>query len=76
MTIDVSAQIDAGERTSLPPPRAFGETNTLTLPRHRGAGARRGVAARVVASASEADASLTVRASLVAADCSALTLTF
>lgn len=76
MTIDASARIDAGERAALPPPRPFGETNTLTvaLPRGRRANATRGVAARIVEAASEPGA--TVRAAVVAADPSAMTLTF
>lgn len=76
MTIDASAQIDAGERGALPPPRPFGETNTLTvaLPRSRRTGATRGVAARIVEAASEPGA--TLRASVVPADPSPMTLTF
>jgi hypothetical protein len=76
MTIDASAGIDAGERAALPPPRAFGETNTLTvaIPRGRRAGPARRDAPRDVNAASEPGA--TVRASVVACDAGAMTLTF
>jgi hypothetical protein len=76
MTIDASAQIDAGERAALPPPRPFGETNTLTVasPRDRRGRLTGPMAARFVEVATEPGA--TVRASVVAADPSAITLTF
>jgi hypothetical protein len=77
MTIDVFAPIAPAERTALPPPRAFGETNTLTLPpRARRGAASRGVVARLQEAASAADPTLTTRISVVAADASAVTITF
>jgi hypothetical protein len=76
MTIDASAQIDAGERAALPPPRPFGETNTLTVasPRDRRGRHTRPLTARLVEVTTDPGA--TVRASVVAADPSAITLTF
>jgi hypothetical protein len=76
MTIDVSAQVDTAERASLPPPRAFGEMSTLTLPRGRRAGASRGAVARVVEPADSASTATGLRTSVVAADSTSLTLTF
>jgi hypothetical protein len=76
MTIDVSAQVDTAERASLPPPLAFGEMNTLTLPRGRRAGASRGAVAQVVEPAGSAPRAGGLRTSVVAADSTSLTLTF
>jgi hypothetical protein len=76
MTIDVSAQVDTAERASLPPPRAFGEMNTLTLPRGRRAGASRGSVAHALEAAASAPTVAALRTSVVAADPTSLTLTF
>lgn len=75
MNIELSEAVTAAEGTSLPPPRRFGETNTMTLPRGRRAAAQRGMMARVIEAAAAGEPGHT-RTAVVAADASPLTITF
>jgi hypothetical protein len=76
MTIEVSSPSAAAEGTALLPPRAFGETNTLTVPRTRRGPGGRGVLTRGTAALPAADPMLSTRVAIVAADPSSLTITF
>ncbi|HWI82607.1 hypothetical protein [Ramlibacter sp.] len=73
MTIDLPASSSQPEGTGLPPPRGFGDANTLTLPRARRPAMAQGVllGAPVARAAGEA-----LQVAIVPAEGTPLTLTF
>lgn len=73
MTSHTQASAAHPEGTSLPPPRPFGDANTLTLPRRR----RRGAQGVVVGLAAATDPGAAVlRAEIMRVEAVALTITF
>jgi len=73
-TIDVQGPGAQPEGTSLPPPRPFGETSTLTLPRRRRAAGGQGGVVAILASPVEDRQGLS--AAIMRADATPLTITF
>jgi hypothetical protein len=76
MNNDVSApSVQAEGTTSLPPPRAFGETNTLTVPRSRRRRAGDDVVARLADAVGATHAAGHIHLAVVPADSTPITLT-
>jgi len=74
MTIDLPSQGTSAEGTSLPPPRPFGEPNTLTLSRARTGGGESAVVAP--GGALPAHGLQPLHVAIVPASAASLTITF
>lgn len=72
MTTDLTAPSAQPEGTALPPPPRFGEISTLTLPQGRRSGVGQGTVTRL---AFAPDASDTLRAAIMRAEPTPLTIT-
>jgi hypothetical protein len=75
MNNDVSAPSVQAEGTTLPPPRAFGETTTLTVPRARRRKPGHDLVARLANASDATGAAATIHLAVVPADSTPITLT-